>query len=156
MRTRGLSRTSREQRLRRSSSVSKSRVSSASPLPSLQEDKPSSSSGPGEPKTNGAVPFLPYKRSNSVSDPLCVSTPKSYKMRTTSQPQNLKSRTSKEIMESDSDMSKVGTLTSQSSSSSVSPPSTETSRSRENCSYESLASLGTSVRKCGHASSRSR
>ena len=93
----------REKRVRRSSSVSKTRVSSTSPLPSLAEqddskpqdlpecvadiagvpsvtDTPSHIRSPNS--DNQSTDSFPlYRRSNSVSDPLCVSTPKSYKSR---------------------------------------------------------------------------
>eukprot|EP00090_Calanus_glacialis_P013982 TRINITY_DN22614_c0_g1_i2.p1 TRINITY_DN22614_c0_g1~~TRINITY_DN22614_c0_g1_i2.p1 ORF type:complete len:826 (+),score=189.98 TRINITY_DN22614_c0_g1_i2:94-2571(+) len=151
----------REKRVRRSSSVSKTRVSSTSPLPSLAEQEDPKGS-PGE--AHASVPSAPnatshirspnsdcqstdsfphYRRSNSVSDPLCVSTPKSYK-----------SRLKTKDIESDSEVSKRGTLTSLSSSSSASPPSTDTSRSRDNCSSESLASVGM-VKTVGHSRSMS-
>jgi len=147
----------REKRVRRSSSVSKTRVSSTSPLPSLAEQddpKQANESVPGVPNPashirslnsdNQSTDSFPlYRRSNSVSDPLCVSTPKSYK-----------SRLKTKDIESDSELSKRGTLTSLSSSSSASPPSTDTSRSRDNCSSESLASVGM-VKKTGHSRSMS-
>jgi len=142
----------REKRVRRSSSASKTRVSSASPLPSLAEQddpKPSNTghiaelvpsisshirSPPSENQSSDSFPL--YRRCNSVSDPLCVSTPKSYKPRL---------RT-KDI---ESELSKRGTLTSISSCSSASPPSTDTSRYRDNCSSDSLASMGI-AKNTGH------
>ena len=148
----------REKRVRRSSSVSKTRVSSTSPLPSLaeQEDpkavpgqvhhdpvQPSHARSPhSDNQSTDSFPL--YRRSNSVSDPLCVSTPKTYK-----------SRLKAKDLESDSEVSKRGTLTSLSSSSSASPPSTDTSRSRDNCSTESMASVGM-VKNTGHSRSMSR
>jgi len=147
----------REKRVRRSSSVSKTRVSSTSPLPSLaeQEDpkavpgqvhhdpvQPSHARSPhSDNQSTDSFPL--YRRSNSVSDPLCVSTPKTYK-----------SRLKAKDLESDSEVSKRGTLTSLSSSSSASPPSTDTSRSRDNCSTESMASVGM-VKNTGHSRSMS-
>jgi len=146
----------REKRVRRSSSVSKTRVSSTSPLPSLAEqDDPKAVPGeahdPAPPSHTRSPPsdnqstdsFPLYRRSNSVSDPLCVSTPKTYK-----------SRLKAKDLESDSEVSKRGTLTSLSSSSSASPPSTDTSRSRDNCSTESMASVGM-VKNTGHSRSMS-
>jgi len=148
----------REKRVRRSSSVSKTRVSSTSPLPSLAEqDDPKAVPGPVHDlvpplashtrshlsDTHSTDSFPLYRRSNSVSDPLCVSTPKSYK-----------SRLKTKELESDSEVSKRGTLTSLSSSSSASPPSTDTSRSRDNCSTESMASVGM-VKNMGHSRSMS-
>merc|ERR1712223_2189636 len=76
-----------------------------------------------------------YQRSNSVSDPLCVSTPKAYKTR-------LLQRRSVNVDLSEEEVSKRGTLTSMSSSSSASPPSTDTSRSgRDEHSSDSIPSL---------------
>ena len=97
----------REKRVRRSSSVNKQRVSSTSPLPSLAEQEdPHEDEGEEESRrrsrrieepeedvrrrTKGveeddsqanmsADSIRTYPRSNSVSDPLCVSTPKAYK-----------------------------------------------------------------------------
>ena len=110
----------REKRVRRSSSVSKTRVSSASPLPSLAEAED------GSPDT-----FQLYGRSGSVSDPLCVSTPKSSKSG------RMKTRGE----ESDAEtvlLSKRGTLTSLSSASSSSAsPASSSETGREVCSSDS-------------------
>ena len=67
----------REKRVRRSSSVSKTRVSSASPLPSLAEAEDGPLVSPSH--STDSFNTLSYHRSNSVTDPLCVSTPKSLK-----------------------------------------------------------------------------
>jgi hypothetical protein len=121
----------REKRVRRSSSVSKTRVSSTSPLPSLAEQE---DGGPEELPV-ARLPACLYQRSHSVSDPLCVSTPKAYKQR-------LAGRRS-EGEEERQPGKRGGTLTSLSSSSSASPPSTDTSRSgREELSSDSIPSLG--------------
>merc|ERR1712223_2253627 len=75
------------------------------------------------------------QRTNSVADPLCVSTPKAYKTR-------LLQRRSVNVDLSEEEVSKRGTLTSMSSSSSASPPSTDTSRSgRDEHSSDSIPSL---------------
>ena len=99
----------REKRVRRSSSVSKTRVSSASPLPSLAEAEDGAMMGPS----------LSYQRSSSLSDPLCVSTPKSLKA----------SRVKVEVETA----SKRGTLTSvtsiSSGSSSTASPASSSERS---------------------------
>ena len=113
----------REKRVRRSSSVSKTRVSSASPLPSLAEAED------GSPDT-----FQLYGRSGSVSDPLCVSTPKSSKS----------GRVKTRGEESDAEtvlLSKRGTLTSLSSASSSSAsPASSSETGREVCSSDSATS----------------
>ena len=144
----------REKRVRRSSSVSKTRVSSTSPLPSLQEQEDPQEEGEEEEKRNrrrrveesseevggnrssdsirGGLGH--YQRSHSVSDPLCVSTPKAYKTRLLQRRANVET--------SEEERSKRGTLTSLSSSSSASPPSTDTSRSgRDEHSSDSIPSL---------------
>ena len=145
----------REKRVRRSSSVSKTRVSSTSPLPSLAEQEDPQEEGEEEEKRNrrrrveesseevggnrssdsirgGGVGH--YQRSHSVSDPLCVSTPKAYKTRLLQRRANVET--------SEEERSKRGTLTSLSSSSSASPPSTDTSRSgRDEHSSDSIPSL---------------
>ena len=144
----------REKRVRRSSSVSKTRVSSTSPLPSLQEQEDPQEEGEEEEKRNrrrrveesseevggnrssDSIRGLGghYQRSHSVSDPLCVSTPKAYKTRLLQRRANVET--------SEEERSKRGTLTSLSSSSSASPPSTDTSRSgRDEHSSDSIPSL---------------
>ena len=113
----------REKRGRRNSSASKTRVSSASPLPSLAEteDNQSTDSFPLFPRgrTRDETGSHVYDTTGShVTDPLCVSTPKSYAR----------------VKTKEADVDKRGTLTSVSSgsSSSASPPSSsETSHSRE-------------------------
>ena len=141
----------REKRVRRSSSVSKTRVSSTSPLPSLQEQEDPQEEVEEEEKrrrrrmeekeedrgnrSTDSIRGGHYQRSNSVSDPLCVSTPKAYKTR-------LLQRRSVNVDLSEEEVSKRGTLTSMSSSSSASPPSTDTSRSgRDEHSSDSIPSL---------------
>ena len=138
----------REKRVRRSSSVSKTRVSSTSPLPSLQEQEDPQEEGEDEEKRrrrrveeneevgNRSTDSIRghYQRSHSVSDPLCVSTPKAYKTRLLQRRANVET--------SEEERSKRGTLTSLSSSSSASPPSTDTSRSgRDEHSSDSIPSL---------------
>ena len=163
--TRRISASSREKRVRRSSSVSKTRVSSASPLPSLAEAEDGPGARPGCEVTGSSChisdnqsteSFPLYSRHHqapsSVSgDPLCVSTPKIYKC------SRIKAKTSAgDIHESDIDtvsVSKRGTLTSLSSgsSSSASPPSSSEASGRENCSTGSgtSASLERSRRDRG-------
>jgi len=141
----------REKRVRRSSSVSKTRVSSTSPLPSLQEQEDPQEEGEEDEKrrrrrveeseevggnrsTDSIRGGGHYQRSHSVSDPLCVSTPKAYKTRLLQRRANVET--------SEEERSKRGTLTSLSSSSSASPPSTDTSRSgRDEHSSDSIPSL---------------
>ena len=109
----------REKRVRRSSSVSKTRVSSASPLPSLAEAED------GSPDT-----FQLYGRSGSDGDPLCVSTPKSGK--------SGRVKTRGEESEVETVLSKRGTLTSRSSASSSSAsPASSSETGREVCSSDS-------------------
>ena len=116
----------REKRVRRSSSVSKTRVSSASPLPSLAEAED------GSPDT-----FQLYGRSGSVSDPLCVSTPKSSK---SSKSGRVKTRGEESDVETVL-LSKRGTLTSLSSASSSSAsPASSSETGREVCSSDSATS----------------
>ena len=91
----------REKRVRRSSSVSKTRVSSASPLPSLAETADDTVGGAARSGSEGSQVTSPVSTDNQStdsfplypgrgrslatlspapsSDPLCVSTPKSYK-----------------------------------------------------------------------------
>ena len=127
----------REKRVRRSSSVSKTRVSSASPLPSLAEaeDGPVRSVSGSEQhisdnQSTDSFPLHPRlgHQVSGLQDPLCVSTPKSYKGGR---------------IKTEGD--KRGTLTSLSSgsSSSASPPSSSEASGRENCSTgsDSRASL---------------
>ena len=112
----------REKRVRRSSSVSKTRVSSASPLPSLAEAED------GSPDT-----FQLYGRSGSDGDPLCVSTPKSGK--------SGRVKTRGEESEVETVLSKRGTLTSLSSASSSSAsPASSSETGREVCSSDSATS----------------
>ena len=112
----------REKRVRRSSSVSKTRVSSASPLPSLAEAED------GSPDT-----FTLYGRSGSGGDPLCVSTPKSSK--------SGRVKTRGEESDLDTVPSKRGTLTSLSSASSSSAsPASSSETGREVCSSDSATS----------------
>ena len=165
----------REKRVRRSSSVTKSRVSSASPLPSLAEAEtdglPVPRSGSDGSQVTSQVSdnqstdsFPLYRASHrgrslggglstaGSSDPLCVSTPKSYK----SSRLKMTSKTDLTAAESDMDtvsVSKRGTLTSLSSgsSSTASPPSSSEASGRENCSTGSgtSASLERSRRPAG-------
>ena len=148
----------REKRVRRSSSVTKSRVSSASPLPSLAEAEdgvhvPRSGSDGSHLAShistdNQSTDSFPLYRAShharslghglhtaGSSDPLCVSTPKSYKASRL----KMSSKTDLTAAESDMDnvsVSKRGTLTSLSSgsSSTASPPSSSEASGRENCS----------------------
>ena len=129
--------------------MSKTRVSSTSPLPSLQEQEDPQEDGDEEDKRrrrraeeeseelgNRSTDSIRghYQRSHSVSDPLCVSTPKAYKTRLLQRRANVET--------SEEERSKRGTLTSLSSSSSASPPSTDTSRSgRDEHSSDSIPSL---------------
>ena len=128
--------------------MSKTRVSSTSPLPSLQEQEDPQEDGDEEEKRrrrraeeseelgNRSTDSIRghYQRSHSVSDPLCVSTPKAYKTRLLQRRANVET--------SEEERSKRGTLTSLSSSSSASPPSTDTSRSgRDEHSSDSIPSL---------------
>ena len=164
----------REKRVRRSSSVTKSRVSSASPLPSLAEaddGAPMPRSGSDGSQLTSQISdnqstdsFPLYRASHHArslghglhtavsSDPLCVSTPKSYK----SSRMKMSSKTDLTAAESDMDtvsVSKRGTLTSLSSgsSSTASPPSSSEASGRENCSTGSgtSASLERSRRPAG-------
>lgn len=164
----------REKRVRRSSSVTKSRVSSASPLPSLAEAEDgvpvprSGSDGShlaSQISDNQSTDSFPLYRAShharslghglhtaGSSDPLCVSTPKSYKASRL----KMSSKTDLTAAESDMDnvsVSKRGTLTSLSSgsSSTASPPSSSEASGRENCSTGSgtSASLERSRRPAG-------
>ena len=129
--------------------MSKTRVSSTSPLPSLQEQEDPQEEVEEEEKrrrrrmeekeedrgnrSTDSIRGGHYQRSNSVSDPLCVSTPKAYKTR-------LLQRRSVNVDLSEEEVSKRGTLTSMSSSSSASPPSTSRS-GRDEHSSDSIPSL---------------
>ena len=159
----------REKRVRRSSSVTKSRVSSASPLPSLAEaddgvpvprsgsDGSHLASQISDNQSTDSFPlYRPSHHARSLghglhtagsADPLCVSTPKSYK----SSRLKMSSKTDLTAAESDMDtvsVSKRGTLTSLSSgsSSTASPPSSSEASGRENCSTGSGTSLERSRR----------
>ena len=127
----------RDKKTRRNSSVSKTRVSSASPLPSLAETEDTGHTGvtdhtpqprsASDDQSNDSFPLFTRGPGSHVTDPLCMSTPKSYKMSRVKpgvkETCDLRPVTSD--LEDTVSVNKRGTLTSLSSgsSSSASPPS---------------------------------